>query len=357
MEKLTVFEGEVARAHAETAVKRVLFIGDPHFKLKNVEYIPLFVSRILEVVNRCQVDFVVIAGDLLDNHDKVDVEPLNLAVEFVDSVRKIVRTFVLVGNHDYKNNQQFLTTNHWMNAMKNWSNVTIVDDVVEFDNFLFLPYVFPGRFLEALETKISRTDLCRFVAVFAHQEFRGCKMGVVKSTIGDVWLDEWPLVVSGHIHEKQWSQSNVYYPGSAMQHAFGQSVENTVSVIEWSRLEDGTTAMNFDEIDLAMPKMVIKYLSVQEATEPLKWKQTDFKKYKLVVRGEQSDLEAFKMSSRRSQLLAEGFKIVFRLVERPSDEHLRVADSRQLKTFETVLHEKVVSENNRLLDGMLKKYM
>ena len=38
---------------------------------------------------------------------------------------------LLVGNHDYINNQQFLTNNHWMNAMKDWNNVTIIDKVIK----------------------------------------------------------------------------------------------------------------------------------------------------------------------------------------------------------------------------------
>ena len=99
---------------------KVLFVGDPHFKIKNVEYIPLFTSRIVQVVKSNKLDFVVVAGDLLDNHDRVDVEPLNLAITFIDSLRKLIKTFVLVGNHDYKNNQQFLTDHHWMNALKCW---------------------------------------------------------------------------------------------------------------------------------------------------------------------------------------------------------------------------------------------
>lgn len=333
--------------------KKILFVGDPHFKVKNVEHVPLFKSKILDVIDHRKVDFVVIAGDLLDNHDKVDVEPLNLAVEFVDAVSKLALTFVLVGNHDYKNNQQFLTNDHWMNALKNWTNVVVVDEVVEFDGFLFAPYVPPGRFVEALETKISRNDFSKYTAVFAHQEFQGCKMGVVKSTVGDVWLDEWPLVVSGHIHEKQWSKANVYYPGSAMQHAFGQSTQNTVSVLEWV---DGK--MNFDEIDLEMPNLTIKYLSVKEAMEPLKFEQTEFNRYKIVVRGEQSELEFFKTSSRRKCLATKGYKIAFKLVEQqPVDERVNVGEQyQQLKNFETLLHEKVALENDHLLVAVLKKF-
>ena len=54
------------------------------------------------------------------------------------------------------NHDQFLTNNHWMNALKQWENVTIVDKVLHIEvdtkDLLFCPFVAPGRFIEALET-------------------------------------------------------------------------------------------------------------------------------------------------------------------------------------------------------------
>jgi predicted MPP superfamily phosphohydrolase len=147
----------------EESETKVLFVGDPHFKIKNVEYIPLFTSKVVAVAESADLDFVVVAGDLLDNHDKLDVEPFNLALNFINLLSQKNKVFVLVGNHDYKNNQQFLSNHHWMNALKKWNNVTIVDDVVEHEvkkqcKFLFVPYVPPGRFIEAIETKIMLKD-------------------------------------------------------------------------------------------------------------------------------------------------------------------------------------------------------
>ena len=76
--------------------------------------------------------------------------------------------------------------------------------------FLFVPYVPPGRFVEALETykNINWKDVD---CIFAHQEFYGCKMGAILSEEGDKWESKWPLVVSGHIHSRQWINKNIYY--------------------------------------------------------------------------------------------------------------------------------------------------
>lgn len=339
---------------AQVKSVKILFVGDPHFKIKNVEYIPLFTSRIVGIIDSNKFDFVVVAGDLLDNHDRVDVEPLNLALKFIDNLSKKVKTFVLVGNHDYKNNQQFLSDHHWMNALKQWQNVTIVDDIVEFSidcgsfnpTFLFVPYVPPGRFVEAIQTKIKTFK--NFNAVFAHQEFYGCKMGPIESKCGDKWDETWPLVVSGHVHNKQWCQPNIYYPGSAMQHAFGQSTENTVSTLTFSENE-----LCHDEIDLKMPKLTIKYLSFNGIMEPLKFKNKNFRKYKIVLQGTHEEFQTFKKNSRYKELLDEGFKITFKLKTECLKEPLIV----QKKNFLEVLRDKVVNEHDNELEIIFKKFV
>ena len=330
---------------------KILFIGDPHFKIKNVEYIPLFISKIVGIVESNTLDFIVVAGDLLDNHDKIDVEPYNLALNFIAALSKTHKTFVIVGNHDYKNTQQFLSTHHWMNALKQWNNVTIVDNIAEYAvcplegddglRFLFVPYVAPGRFAEAIETKISLKDIQTYRVVFAHQEFYKCKMGAIESKQGDKWDEDWPLVISGHIHDKQWSQKNIYYPGSAMQHAFGQSSENTVSIITCPL--DSHVADSVQEIDLGMPKLTIKYLDVNDAMKPLKFDNTEFRRYKIVLRGSQEEFQSFKRNVRYKQLLEQGFKITFKLRTRMNEE-CNIVEHR--KKFLEVLQEKIKNEND-----------
>lgn len=332
----------------------VLFIGDPHFKIRNVEYIPLFISKVESIINLNNFNFVVVAGDLLDNHDVVDVEPLNLATEFINILRQKVKTFVLVGNHDYKNNQQFLTNHHWMNALKQWDNVVIVDDVTEFMvndyTFLFLPYVPPGRFVEAIKTKISIDKINDFKAIFAHQEFFGCKMGPIESVNGDKWMKEWPMVISGHIHNKQWCQSNIYYPGSAMQHAFGQSTENTISSLCFKDEE-----LMYEELDLKMPKLTIKYISMEDIMKPLKFKITEFKKYKIVLQGTQEEFQTFKKNQRYKQLLEEGFKITFKI----KNDELNTPSISTItkKGFLEVLNEKIEKEDDSDLFEIYKKFL
>jgi DNA repair exonuclease SbcCD nuclease subunit len=205
------------------------------------------------------------------------------------------------------NNQQFLNTNHWMNILKEWENIEVVDEVkiCEYDGefFVFVPYVPPGRFEEALNT--IQKDWKKATCIFAHQEFYGCKMGAITSLDGDHWPIDYPRVISGHIHSKDKLQTNIYYTGSAMQHAFGESEKNTVAVLEF---EIGKYKCK--EVDLNLPRK-------KSVSTTLK-KVIDFEipetkdKIMLSISGVNiEEFKAFKKSKKYKELQQAGIKVKF----------------------------------------------
>ena len=229
----------------------VIAIGDPHFMTKNIPEVELFIEKSLELIESRSPDFIVVLGDLLHEHERIHTITLNKAYGYIDRLRLLAKTFILIGNHDMINNQQFLNDNHWMNGMKEWDNVTVVDVVKSYEikgkTFYFCPYVPPGRFVEALNTSGEGWKECD--GIFAHQEFYGCKMGAIESVEGDKWSLEHPNVISGHIHSNQTIQKNVYYPGAAMQHAFGESHKNVIPCMKF-----GGGKYELEEIDLKLPR-------------------------------------------------------------------------------------------------------
>jgi len=286
----------------------VIFIGDPHFQVSNIEEVEIFIKRITDLVLEKKPDIVVIGGDLLHTHERLHTIALNKAYEFVDKMRKITKTYVLVGNHDYIQNQQFLTDNHWMNAMKDWKNTVIVDnviiEVINNEKLVFVPYVPPGRFEDALNTRGNewRNASC----IFAHQEFYGCKMGAIISEEGDKWSLDNPYVVSGHIHSRQIPQANIYYSGSAMQHAFGESEKNIIAC-----LDIHNKAYNLDEIDLSLPRKKIVYVDTETIDDFVIPKDTD-DKIKVSVSGNYNEFKALKKSKKYKELIKKGVKVVFK---------------------------------------------
>lgn len=287
---------------------KILCIGDPHFKQSNIPEVELFIERMTNLAIETEPDLIVILGDLLDEHERIHTIPLNKAYEFVNKMRAITKTYVLVGNHDMINHLQFLTENHWMNGMKEWMDVTIVDktltEIIKGEKLVFLPYVAPGRFIEALNTLEEGWKDASII--FPHQEFFGCKMGAIVSEEGDKWDLDYPNIVSGHIHLNQTPQENVYYPGSSMQHAFGESEKN---IIAFLKLKD--KEYELEEIDLKLPRKKIVYMDVDTADDyTIPEKSED--KIKVSISGVYEEFKTFKKTKKYKELINKGIKVVFK---------------------------------------------
>ena len=464
---------------------KVICIGDPHFRTDNIEDVNIFIGKMKILCEEERPDFIVVLGDLLHTHERLHTLPLNKAYEFIDILRKIAYTYVLVGNHDmcfseytlirtdngtkyakdikitdsligrdnsvkkitsiisgsdylyrvvqdntmdyivnlyhtlylrldcktiintdvgysvlyinneldanfkhfviledalsyydslgerYRNikltvndyfnlehivkdrlysinihekmgrvnvypssygkyygfaiegeplflledgtivhncnNQQFLTSNHWMNGLKEWKDVEIVDVVkkciIGGHKFLFCPYTPPGKFIEALNTVDDWKDT---TCIFAHQEFYGCKMGAIMSVEGDKWDESYPYVISGHIHNRQFINNNIYYCGSSMQHAFGESEDNIIPIITWNK--DGKR--DVIEKDLEMAKKKIVYTDI-EKVENMEIKDHN-EKVKISISGSYDEFKAFKKTKKYKDLIKKGTKVVFK---------------------------------------------
>lgn len=208
---------------------KILVIGDPHFKIsKFPQRQQLMVSEITTKAQQIKPQLIVVLGDVMNDHEKIHVSCLCPASQFLKDLAKIAKTYVLVGNHDLKNNKQFLVSEHSLTPLKDFPNLIIVDYPIRDGDLIFTPYVPPGRFEEALN-KIADWQQAR--VIFAHQEFYGCDLDGMNSTEGDVWIaDQKPLVVSGHIH-KYHHLPGIIYPGTPMQHSFGEDSNKGLSLL------------------------------------------------------------------------------------------------------------------------------
>jgi DNA repair exonuclease SbcCD nuclease subunit len=323
---------------------KILFIGDPHIQIKNLPEIDLLLERLVALIETFDPDFVLIAGDILHNHERLHTMALNKACEFIDRLRQLSPVWILVGNHDMCNADQFLTENHWMNPLKEWNNVTIADKVIHktigSDTFVLVPFVPPGRFIEALET--SDEDWKTATCIFAHQEFAGCKMGAFLSDLGDQWDLTYPPVVSGHIHSCQTPQANIYYSGSALQHAFGESERNVIPCLTFN---DGK--MTKEEVDLELPRKHIVYLDLDEI-DSYAGVLNDHDHVKLSLKGTLEEFKAFQKTQKYKTLVNQGYKVSFRpsYTER---EDSRLNSEATTQSFTSVLKELVNQEGNKHL--------
>jgi len=196
-----------------TMINKILYITDLHIKLKNLSEIGYLTDAIKTSKN---VSLIIIGGDVI-NKRYINHFCYNEAEKLIRVCSKVAMTYVLVGNHDYVDKNQFLTDKHWMNHLKTWPNVIIVDTVTTIMcgfQITCVPYVPNGRLVEALD--ISGTHWKDSRLIFAHQEIKGCRVGKKISSVGDFWDSSYPTLISGHIHDEQTVKTNVIYPGSTM---------------------------------------------------------------------------------------------------------------------------------------------
>lgn len=317
---------------------KIIAVGDPHFRVDNIPEVNMFVERLISLCDTEKPDLIVVLGDVLHTHERLHTVPLNLAIDFIEKVSKISKTIVLVGNHDYVSNTQFLTTSNWMSSsLKHIPNVEVADKVlkkvIKGFTFYFCPYVPNGRFQEALLTlddKWKDAD-----CIFAHQEFAGCKMGAIISCDGDPWPLDYSKIVSGHIHSKQRPQENIYYCGSSMQVAFGESQDNIIPIFKFAKNKD----YELNEIDLGLPRKKIVYTDI-DSIDDVKINNAD--SVKLSITGNYEEFKAFKKTKKYKELVKTGAKVVFKqkkLKKQEGDDVENDKSDRSVndkKDFETV---------------------
>lgn len=277
---------------------KILCIGDIHYRNASVTENDLLSKKIKEQIKKTSPDFVVFLGDLLHNHGTTYVQPFNQVTDLLYDVGQLCETMVIVGNHDYINNSQFLTSNHFLTPFKRFHGVTVVDTVIKKSDFVFAPYVPPDRLVEALNT-VENWQSAK--AIFCHQDFYGVELNGIKMEHGDKWPEDFPLVVSGHIHQHQWLQKNICYVGTPYMTTFAETDEKAISLFEFAE------KMTHTRIDLGMPKKLTMTLPVEQAKS---FKVPDNTHVRLVVEGESSELTAFRKTQSYTKLIDKNVKVV-----------------------------------------------
>jgi DNA repair exonuclease SbcCD nuclease subunit len=318
---------------------RIFVIGDPHFKINNIEETNEMSTKILTLLDRLQPDAVVCLGDVLDRHETIHVGPLLRSIDLFEKISSKFKLYILIGNHDRPSNQVYLTDEHPFTALKRWKNTFIIDkvfvDKILDQSFLFVPYVPPGKFMEAIETHLGpNPDLSPFSCIFAHQEFYGAKMGIVESKVGDQWKSEYPLVISGHIHDFDILSSNIIYTGTPIQHGFGDREDKMVFLFTFEM--SNAVKFTYEKYDLELPKKKIMKLTFSEIQLLKKLDPKTY--YKIIISGTPEELKTIKMGPFLQQLPRS--KIVYKTISSTIDKYQNDL-SFESKNFLELLHEEI----------------
>ncbi len=301
---------------------RLLIIGDTHFKHTRLQEGTEFVTACVARAKEEAPDAIVCLGDTLDTHNIVRVQPHNLAYRFLKQLSEVAPTYLIIGNHDLINHKQYLTDNHVFNPYKQWPRLTVVDRplVVELGGYTFAmcPYVPNGMFAEALHTLVDDRSSFHWEVdvdcVFAHQEFHGCRMSSVVSADGDRWSLAFPPVVSGHIHEAQdLDEDNVFYPGSVLQHSFGETAEKHLWLLTFDESLSPADRLPFRRklISLALKRKKLIKMAVADVAKSFDFRELHSAYIKLELRGVNEQFRLFRKSPLYAKLVASGVRLAF----------------------------------------------
>lgn len=328
---------------------KILCIGDLHIQPKNLSDVDSFLQELKLHLQSIKYDLIIILGDTLHTHEKVYTLALNKALEYFTLCYKHALTYVLIGNHDYINNSQFLSENHPFISFKYISDkLIIVNNVVslvkEGLKLLFLPYVPDGRFMEALLLN-STINFKEYDIIFAHQLFDNVKMGAIMTYGVEEWKTDYPLVISGHIHNKQRPQDNLHYTGSSLQHSYGENGDKSISCYT---INYQTKEIILEEIFLDIPTKKIFYVDEKSVYTVENKLKTNLKniQYKIIVGSNREFLKSFKCSSVYESLLKKA-KISLKCVD--NNKIIKNSNDDKKIDFYNIL-KKLISDSPDLID-------
>lgn len=325
-----------------------LVIGDPHLKIGAMQRTQIMIQQIEAQIKQHKPDVIVCLGDVLDRFANIRQETLSQATDFFRLLQCHAPVYIIIGNHDRPHNAVFLTTEHPFNAVKYWDDhpheVHIIDTTyictIKGMNFVFVPYVPNGRFVEALDhvDNWRNADL-----IFAHQDFMHAKYGSMVSTNGDTWLEEYPAVISGHIHDYQEIGSNIIYPGSPIQHAFDESPIKSLLLVHCT-----SDSISYHRVPLDVPIYWVHRMHIKDVPT---YAPPDLPRYsdmKIVLQGSSSEIKAMAKIKKIKEWQKMGIKIQPVVIgsERPAPSALLA--QRDNKSFIDLLRDHLIERKDLL---------
>jgi DNA repair exonuclease SbcCD nuclease subunit len=323
----------------------ILIVGDPHFKLSNNTQGKEMASQIVNIAKAKKPDFIVILGDTLDRHDIIHLLPFVTSIDFLRQLQDISKVYLIIGNHDRKNNKVYLTENeHPFYSLKYWDNIEIIDTVKFITHvknnteyyFTMLPYVEPGRFKEALSLVDYKNSHC----IFCHQEFKGVNMGPFKSVDGDLW-DEDLYIISGHVHEYQKLQSNILYVGTPIQQSFGENAKKHIILLTIDEPIKTHQNCQYEKIKLDLPIKKIIHLKYDEIA---KYKLDEKIEAKIVITASLTEIKTLMKNPKIIKWKKAGALIVYK--DLPSEEFK--PDYYKHESFTSLLYNEIKNNNDLL---------
>ncbi len=163
---------------------------------------------------------IAIPGDIFHNRSAISVKTLDVAKQFFDLFREF-SLIISVGNHDIFHKHS--TDIHSLSLLKEWKNITIVDDAPKVlkttvgKTVSFIPWATDIGDMPLADIAFAHLDIVSFYQNGYHL----CEKGFESKDL----FKKSEYIISGHFHKKdhrEYTDGTILYVGSPMQHNFGE---------------------------------------------------------------------------------------------------------------------------------------
>lgn len=215
--------------------KNAAMASDIHFGAKNNskvfnEDIVAFFKWFIEESKQRNCDTCIILGDWHDSRSSINVLTLNYSVTVLKMLSdNFDHTYIITGNHDlfYREKREI----HSLPMGAYIDNITIVDEPLEIDDCLIVPWLVDNEWKTMVKSKAKY--------IFSHLELPGFKMNAMVEMpdhggLNGKHFKNQDYVFTGHFHKRQY-KDNIHYIGNPFGHNYGDAgdTERGACFLEW----------------------------------------------------------------------------------------------------------------------------
>lgn len=221
----------------DVTVNHIIHLSDIHIPLnlhnkRHEEYKQVFDNLYSYISSNIELStsVIVITGDLLHTKLKLEAETIQLARDFLDECSKLAPTIVIIGNHDFtENNTERADT---LSAVADRLPIHVLKHtgIYQVGTMLFVfNSLFDNKFIKHHD--IPSTDMPVYALFHGTVVGSTTDAGIVlkesmtKSypTIND--FIGYDAVLLGHVHKQQFLRTNIAYAGSLIQQNYGEKIQ------------------------------------------------------------------------------------------------------------------------------------
>lgn len=226
---------------------KVLRVGDPHAQYSNLGEMKSLIDFVCDLAKKHDVDRIEVMGDLFHNHYMIRLEVMNFWMQAAKKMGQTASTYLLVGNHDQKGDQESEGFMSALDCLIDIPGVRVVSQPILIDDTLLVPHT------SSEETFFKWTKAYEADYLVCHQTFDGSKYDNGMYAPDGFSLEsvaQFKLVYSGHIHTSQ-RFSNVFYVGTPRWDSISDAGQDKgVWICEGSKSEFISTKGIVSEIKL-----------------------------------------------------------------------------------------------------------